>query len=221
MKKFYTELAYLLGIAGLACGTALMSAADFGMASVVAPAYVLYAKLSQVLPWFSFGIAEYALQAVVLLLLVIVLRKFRWRYLFAFATALFYGVLLDGAMWLLGLVPAEGLGIRIVFLLLGMGVSAVGVSLLFHTYIAPEVYELFVKEVSLHFHLPMDKCKVVYDCVSCVVAIGMSFAFFGFGQLEGIGIATVLCAVLNGFLIGGISKFLEKRFTFADAFKKA
>jgi len=181
---------------------------------------VLYVKLSQVLPWFSFGVAEYCLQAAVLLLMVIVLRKFRLRYLVAFGTALLYGVLLDGGMWLLSFVPAQSLWLRIVLLILGMGVSATAVALLFHTYIAPEVYELFVKEVSLHFHLPMDKCKVVYDCVSCLVAIGMSFAFFGFGSFEGVGIATVLCAVINGFLIGWISRLLEKRFVFVDAWRK-
>ena len=61
MKKtvFYTEAAYLLGIVLLAFGTSLMELADFGMSMIVAPAYLLHLKLSQILPFFSFGMAEY------------------------------------------------------------------------------------------------------------------------------------------------------------------
>ena len=37
-KTFYSELAYFIGIAVLALGTAMMEQADFGMSMVVAPA---------------------------------------------------------------------------------------------------------------------------------------------------------------------------------------
>ena len=52
MKKhtFYTEFAYFFGILILALGTAFMEAADFGVSMIVAPAYLLHLKLSQVLP---------------------------------------------------------------------------------------------------------------------------------------------------------------------------
>ena len=53
------ELAYVLGIVILAFGTALMERAGFGMSMVVAPAYLLHLKLSQTLPWFTFGVSEY------------------------------------------------------------------------------------------------------------------------------------------------------------------
>ena len=63
MKKiFYTESAYVAGTVLLALGTALMEKADFGMSTVVAPAYLLYMKLSQSFPFFTFGMAEYTLQ---------------------------------------------------------------------------------------------------------------------------------------------------------------
>lgn len=44
---FYTELAYPLGIAGLALGTAFIEKADLGISLVVAIAYLFYLKLPE------------------------------------------------------------------------------------------------------------------------------------------------------------------------------
>lgn len=215
-KTFYTEAAYLAGIVILAFGTALMERADMGMSMVVAPAYLLHLKMSQVWGWFSFGVAEYTFQAVLLILMIVVLRKFKVSYLFSFVTAGLYGVVLDAIM--LGTVHITGdiLAVRISCFVIGMLLCAVGVACVFHTYIAPEVYELFVKEVSGKYGFRISLCKTIYDCVSCILAIGMSFAFFGFGVFEGVKYGTVICAICNGWIIGQIAKWMDKRFEFKD-----
>ena len=60
-RTFYTEAAYAICLAALALGTALMERADFGMSMVVAPAYLIYLKVSGYISWFTFGMAEYCL----------------------------------------------------------------------------------------------------------------------------------------------------------------
>ena len=215
-RRFYTELAYLLGLAALALGAALMAKANFGMSMVVAPAYLLHLHLSQSLPFFSFGMAEYILQAILLLALSLFMRKGKLLYLLALGTAVFYGLLLDGAMALLALVPQAGLPGRILFYLSGLLCCAAGVSMLFHSYLPPEAYELVVKEIAAKYGLAVHKCKTVYDCCSCLLAIVLSFSFFGPWQFVGVKLGTVLCALLNGWLIGRWSAFLEKRFVFQD-----
>ncbi len=219
MKKrtFYTELAYLGGIVLLALGTAFMERADFGLSMVVAPAYLVYLKLSQTLPFFTFGMAEYALQAVILLFMTLLLRKAKLAYLFSFISAVLYGLALDGAMALFSLLPDAQTAGRVLCYLVGMPVCAMGVSLFFHTYIPPEAYELFVKELASNLHADVHKCKTVYDCVSCLVGIGMSFAFFGLWHFEGIKLGTVLCALVNGTLIGACTRLLERGWVFRDA----
>jgi len=72
----------------------------------------------------------------------------RISYLFSFVTAVVYGLVLDGFMALGALLPAGMIWQRIICYCLGMLSSSAGVSAMFHTYISPEVYELFVKEVS-------------------------------------------------------------------------
>ena len=86
-RIFYCELAYFVGIVVLAFGTALMEKADFGMSMVVAPAYLLHLKVSQYLPFFTFGVAEYIFQALLLVLLSLVMGKAKKSYLLSFATA--------------------------------------------------------------------------------------------------------------------------------------
>lgn len=218
-KTFYTEAAYIAGIAALAVGTALMEAADFGVSMIVAPAYLLHLQLSQTLPFFTFGFAEYTIQGLLLIAMCLVLKRFKVSYLFSFATALIYGTLLDLSMLVAALIPTGSVIVRIVCFFGGFLMCTAGVSLLFHTYISPEVYELFVKELSEKFGVDLYKFKTGYDCMSLVAAIVLSFVFFGFGHFEGIGWGTLVSAALNGFLIGRFTVIFEKRFEFADGLK--
>ena len=218
MKKtpFYSELAYLLGILALAFGTALITKADFGLSMIVAPAYLIHLKLAPIFPFYTFGMSEYIFQAVLILLLCLILRRFRLGYLFSFVTAVVYGLTLDGMLALTGLLPVEGFVWRAVYFSVGLVICTAGVALLFHTYLAPEAYELFVKELSAKYHIPISRFKTCYDFASCALAIALSFVFFGFGHFEGIKLGTIVTAFLNGFLIGRFGKLFEKRLAFRD-----
>ena len=221
MKKrvFYTEISYVLGLVIMAFAAAFTEKADFGMSMVVAPAYILHLKVSEFLPWFSFGVAEYIFQGVLILITIIVMRKFKLSYLFSFVTAILYGTCLDGAMALISALPENTIAVRIIWYILGTILCSFAVSLFFHTYLSPEAYELIVKEVSQRFNLNINRVKTSYDCISVVLGIVMSFSFFGFGVFKGVGIGTVVCAFINGFLIGRFSSFLEKHFDFKNKFK--
>ena len=223
MKKcrFPSEVAYVLGLLIMAVGTAFMNRAELGVSMVVAPAKVFSVKTG-----FSFGWSDVILQVVLLLALCLVMRRFRVGYLFSFATAFFYGRLLDLFILLMTDLPAGNLGLRILWAFVGMAVTAVGVAFFFHTYFAPESYDLFVREVSEKYHVPLGKFKTAYDCVSLVVAVVMTFALFGTaafeawgrGVFDGIGPATVVCALINGAMIAAISRLMDKYLDFFDLF---
>jgi len=220
MKKkgvLSSEAAYFLGIIVLALGTAFMERADFGMSMVVAPAYLFYLKLSQFIPWFTFGMAEYCFQAVLLIIIALVMRRFKSMYLFSFVTAFIYGIILDLMMAAAGMIVLDGIAGRIICFIIGLVLCSFGVALLFHTYIAPEAYELMVKEISAKTGTDITKVKTVYDCCSCALAVIMSFLFFGFGHFEGVKAGTFFCALINGWLIGQCSSLLEQQFEFRDA----
>ena len=218
MKKriFYTEAAYIVGLALLALSAAMMAASDFGVSMVVAPAYILHLEVSQYLPFFSFGMAEYTLQAVLLLLMILILRRFRVSYLFSFVTAVLYGFILDLFVFVVGFIPVDLVAVRVVLFVVGMFMGSAGVSMIFHTYIAPEVYELLVKEVSAKFNINIHKFKTGYDCCSLILAVAMSFLFFGLWQFEGVKLGTLIVSVFNGFLISRWTKLFESLWEFKD-----
>ena len=219
MKKLvlYTEVAYGLGMVGLSLSVALMTRADFGVSMVVAPAYLLYLKVNSLWPTFTFGMAEYLLQGALLVATALAVKKLRPYFLFSFVTAVVYGLLLDGWMLLTAQLPADAFGLRILWYVLGILLGAASIACFFKTYIAPEAYELLVKELAEKLQKPTHRVKTVYDCVSCAVAILMSFAFFGFGRFEGVKLGTVICALVNGLLIGRCTAFMDTHFEYKDA----
>jgi len=215
---FYSELAYLVGLIILPLGIVFMEKADLGISMVVAPAYLIYRKVSTIWSFFTFGMAEYAFQFAALLLLALIVRKFRPYFLLTFVTTFLYGLVLDFFMLVLPVPDVSSMGTRIFFFAFGQLICSTGVAFFFHTYIAPQVYELFVKEIANHFKFNISHVKTVYDCSSFALGVIFSFAFFGFGVFEGIKWGTLICAVLNGKVIGFVSATMEKHFEFKDRF---
>lgn len=218
MKKrvFYTEVSYVFGVILVALGTALTAWGNFGISMVVAPAYVLYLKISQIFSWFTFGMAEYILQTLVLLLMMILLKKAKISYFLSFLTAVFYGLVLDFGTALLALMPAPEIWQRLIAYIGGDLAVCAGVALIFHTYIPPEAYEMFVMELSKKLSIKLHTFKTIYDCVSLVLAVGMSLLLLG--SIQGVGIGTAVCAFLNGTLINLFSKRLDSIWKFEDKF---
>lgn len=196
-----------------------MEKADFGMSMIVAPAYLIFRKMSSIYSFFTFGMAEYTLQGALLILMIIVVRRFKVSYLFSFVTAVIYGFILDGCMLLVGGIQNPGMALRIVLYIAGLLAGSVGVSLVFHTYIAPEVYELFVKEISAKTGRDINRVKTVYDVCSCLLGVVLSFSFFGLWVFEGVKWGTIVCAIINGSLIGLCTKLFERFFEFRDGLK--
>jgi uncharacterized membrane protein YczE len=220
MKKpiFYTEVSYGLGMILIALAAALTAKADFGMSMVMAPCYILHLKLVEIFPWFTFGVSSYVFQGILVLLTILVMRKFKKGYLFSFVTAVIHGFILDGWVWVVKFLPTEAFWMRCLYLVCGVVICAFAVALFFHTYISPEAFELIVKEMAEKWNFPIHRVKTAYDLLSLLLSVVLSFAFFGRGAFNGIGWGTLICALANGFLIGQFSKLLERKFEFRDGF---
>ena len=218
MKKltFYTEAAYIVGLIMLAFGTALMTRGGYGMSMVVAPAYILHLKLSEILPFFTFGVAEYLLQAVIIAAMMLILKKVRLIYLLTFVTTVIYGLLLDVSLLILPEIEKGAYFIRVVLYICGILMCTAAIAFLFKTYFPPAAYEVFVKNIANRFNIKLFTFKTVFDCSFCIIAAVMSF--FLLGKLEGIGIGTIICALIYGTFIGLFTKLFDKIWIFKDKF---
>lgn len=213
MKKWRigSELIYLFAIILIALATSLLTAANFGLSMVVAPAYIVSLKV----PFLTFGQAEYVVQGLLFVALCVMLRKFRPLYLFSFAGGLIYGTVLDlwrtVVPWLNPDVYAPGafpMEVRIGIFVVGYLINSFSVMLFFNVYFYPLVYEFFVKGLSQRFNLELSIAKRGFDMSCLVIAVLVSFA--AFHQLVGVGVGTILLAFGNGILIKYYGQWFEK-----------
>ena len=202
----------------LALGTALVTSSNLGLSMVVAPSYLLHLKISEFLPFFTFGVASYAFQAILLLGMIAVIRKFKLSYLLSFASAVIQGYLLDGFLVLLGMLPLDLFWVRLLLFVSGIIVTAFGVALLFKPHFPPAPYEMFVKEISKCFRCDINKFKIIFDFSCLSLAIIFSFVFYGFGTFVGVNLGTIIIVCLNGITISMFSKLIDKKFEIKDKF---
>lgn len=227
---FPAEGVWALGVFLMAMGVACISKSNFGYSMVVAPVYLLFTKLSAYLPFLTFGVTEYLFQGLLILLLIPVTRRFRPQYLLSFLTAVIYGYLFDFMLFLVGFLPVGGIPGRCLWFAVGEGVIVLSVVCFMHTYLAPEAYELVVKEIATVYRKPFHRVKLIYDLSSLLVAMVLSLALFGGGAfrdftwaglgraildgyvIEGIGVGTVVAALVGGPLIGLADRWFTRVF---------
>lgn len=219
--KLYSEPLYFFAIILIAFAVAMVSAANFGVSMIVAPAYILSLKFS----FLTFGQAEYVLQSIMFVVFCILMKKVKAVYFSSFLCCIIYGAVLD--LWRM-IIPAfnpeitppgsMGMPVRIFFFVCGMLLTAFAVALFFNTYLYPQVYDFFVKGISGRFNIKLSKFKTCYDFGSLTVAVIMTLIFFG--KFNGVGVGTIIMTALNGTIIGFFSKFIENHFDIVPVFGK-
>lgn len=214
------EAAWVLGVLLCSLGVCLSAKSGFGVSMVVAPAYVLFNRLHAVLPFLTFGAAEYLLQGVLLVALCVAVRRFRVRYLLSFGTAVCYGLALDLWRQLFGDNVCALLWQRCLCCAAGAVITAFAIALFLRTYLPQQVYELFVKELTERYSLRLGRVKWIYDIASLLTAILLMLLLFGSFSTDMIGIGTLLLTVINTPLISLWGKVLDRFFRFTPSFPR-
>lgn len=219
--KIKSEIAYILAIFLIAFAVAMISATNYGVSMVVAPAYIL----SLAIPKLTFGMAEYVVQGLLFIVLCIITKRVRIVYFSSFVTGLIYGAFLDLIRLVVphfnpeitppGSLP---LWLNLMYFVVGTLLTAISVAIFFKIYLYSQVYDFFVKTVSCYFSLPQGRCKLVFDFSCLAISVIMTLAFFG--GFYGIGIGTVITAFINSPLIMFFSKLLDRYFEFPPIFSK-
>lgn len=221
--KKTSELMWIFGIIFVAFGVAICSKADLGVSMIAAPAFVIYEAIAPILPWVSVGVTEYIVQGVMLIIMCIIVRRFNWRYLLAFAVGVIYGYTLDLFLWMLGGISFDTIWLRWVMLIVGDTITAFGVACFFHTYMPLQVYELFVSEVTKRFKLDLNKTKWTFDLsllfISVVLALllfldvaSFNWSAIGYSSFHSIGLGTLVTTAINSPIIAFMSRLIDKIF---------
>ena len=211
-KKMSREFAYCMGLLTMPFAIALSTKANLGLSMIAAPAYIISEKTEAL----SYGQAEYIVQTLVLILMCLIVKKFKLSYLFSFITSILYGTLLDVDLYLLRGLEPKTLWFRVILFLLGMIITSLSVAFFFRTYIPPCSYDFFVRDVVAEKHADMRKFKTGFDAAFLLLSLLLSLLLFhGF---VGVSIGTLVIVCVNGSLISAIDHFMEKHFEFYDRF---
>lgn len=217
----HSETVYFAAILILSFAVAMVSAANFGVSMIVAPAYILSEKIS----FLTFGQSEYVIQAILFIVFCIAMKKFKLVYFSSFATCLIYGAVLD--FWRKAIpvfnpeiTPPESMAmiLRIIFFTAGMLLTSLAIAMFYRTYFYPQVYDFFVKGISTKYKKNTTKFKTAFDAGCLAVSLIMTLLMFK--KFVGIGVGTVIITALNGILIGFFGKFIDKHITVKPFFKK-
>lgn len=201
--KVSSELMWVLGMLIMPFAITLCTKANLGMSMIAAPTYIVSEKTV-----LSYGQAEYIFQAIVLLIMCAMVRKFKLIYLTSFATAIIYGTILDGYIWLMRDVEVSAMWLRIVFFILGMVLTSFAVACFMHTYLAPCAYDYLVREVVQVRKFDLRKFKILNDSAYMVLALALTLILFrGF---VGVSFGTLVMVALNGNIISFFSKWMDK-----------
>lgn len=233
MKKINksSELLWLLGIIFVALGVAICSKADLGVSMIAAPAFIVHEALSTPFPMLSVGVTEYIIQGIMLIILCIVIRRFNWRFLLAFAVAVLYGYTLDLFIWLLKDVVVTNVYGRWILLLSGDVITAFGVACFFRTYMPLQVYELFVAQISSCFKKNIAKVKSVFDISLLAISLMLTLILFSDissfnfkmiykSSFHSIGPGTIVTTLINSPIIALMGKLIDKLFNNTGRFSK-
>ena len=220
MKKLQkmNEIAWLCGVLFCAFGVALATKANFGLSMIAAPPYILHLILDDFFPWFTQGTAEYVWQGFLLVILCIIIRRFKVRYLLTFGCALLFGFAVDGFLFLLGGGGAyEAMWMRILAFVVSEIITAISIAFYFRTDMPLPVYELVVSEISKCFGKPIHKIKQGNDLI--MLGITLAFALLHYSW-QGIGVGTIIITLVNATLINLAGKLMDKYMDFSPRFPK-
>lgn len=209
-KKTEPVVSWILAMLLCPLGVCLAAKSGFGVSMIEAPVYAMYQKLSQIWSWYTFGTSEYVVQAILLIVMCIFIRRFKFRYLLSFVTAFIFGWILDGWNFLLSGIVGDTILSRIILGVLGCIITSFAVSMFFRTWLPLEVWELFVKEVSERFGWKLTKVKWIYDLSSLALGIILMLALLGSFRWDVVGIGTIVTTFVNAPIIGFFSKLLDR-----------
>ena len=195
-------LFFVLGVAINSFGIALITKAALGTSPITSVAYVFDLAFPPTLGEFTF-----VMNLVFISLQIVLLRRdFQLIQLLQLVVNVVFSALIDVSMSLLGMLDLTSAVSQAAALVAGCTVLAFGIAI----EVAPNVItvpgEGLVRAISSVTRRPFGSCKVAFDVSLAVLALVCSFLFFG--EVRGLGVGTVVSALLVGRIVNLCNRHL-------------
>ena len=213
-KLFIGELALLMGLIINSFANTLMVKSGFGISSISSVPYTL----SLVFDKITYGSWNYIFQCALIFILVLITKKFKVGYIVSFFLAIVFGNMIDFCnIFIMQKLP-NNIIYNIIYFLISFSMLSVGMSLLLKCKTPVLPIDTFTRDLTEEFNINYKKVKTVFDLSCLATTIVLSVVFLkGF---EGIGIGTVICALITGKVVSFVNSFVDEHFYFKPMLSK-
>lgn len=203
MKRYVSRyLWFVIGVVINAFGIALITKAAMGTSPISSVSYVLSLE-------FPFSLGQFTFAVNMLFILgqaVLLKREFKLVQLLQIAVNVIFSLFIDVGMLLLFWLQPTTLVVQILSLLAGCAVLGLGISI----EVAPDVLmvpgEGMVNAIARVSKKRFGTVKILFDVTLVAIAAVLSLVFFG--QLRGLGLGTLVSALLVGKFVNLYQKRL-------------
>ncbi len=207
LPLFRGELALALAVVFNSFGVVLMLYSGSGISAISSVPYAF----SEVFPFLTLGTWTYLFQAVLILTLMVLRRRFVVSYLFSFVVGFVFSELLDLHELWINVLPVN-LSWRVLYFVVSYLILCFGIALSNRCKLPIVPTDLFPRELAQITKISYPKVKISFDAICLLVTAGMTLLFLG--HLKGIGIGTVVAALTMGKVIGIMGNWLDRHFVF-------
>ena len=202
MKKFNRFIIYILGIFILALGGVLAIKSNLG-ASPVSSLPLSISRVSNL----SLGTAATVLFTVYVVIQIILLRKnFKVVQLLQIVFAVLFGQIMNLFNSVIN-INANNIYIKLFICVASFFITALGVFLTITANIVPVAPDGLTQIISLKNNIDFGKAKIYFDCV--VVILSILILLLNGKNLDGMGIGTILSAILVGRIVFFINTYFK------------
>nr|WP_297171765.1 DUF6198 family protein [uncultured Agathobaculum sp.] len=195
VNKTLRYLFFLIGVLINSFGVALITKAALGTSPISSVPYVLSLRFAPTLGEFTFffNLIFIVLQPILLR------RRYKWIQMLQIVVNIVFSWFIDVSMNLLGWLAPQGIAVQLLVLLLGCAVLGFGISV----EVAPDVLRVpgegLVGALAAVTGIRFGTVKIGFDVALVAIALILSFAFFR--GLNGLGLGTVVSALIVGWFV--------------------
>ena len=207
------EAALLVAVIINSFGVVLMLYSGSGISAISSVPFAF----SEVLPHLSLGTWTYIFQGLLVLILMLLQKRFVPQYLFSFVVGFVFGKLLDANELWINILPST-LWLRILYFVISYLLISFGIALSNRCCLPIIPTDLFPRELSKITGVSYSKIKISFDVICLAVTAAMTGICLH--HIDGLGIGTVLAAFTMGKVVGLMGDYLDRHVQFVSFLQK-
>lgn len=206
------EFALLTAVLINSFGVVLMLYSGSGISAISSVPYAF----SAVFPHITLGTWNYIFQAILILTLMILRKKFVPQYLFSFVVGFAFSEMLDVHKAWIHILPTA-LACRIAYFIISYLLISIGIALSNRCELPIIPTDLFPRELSDITHVSYPKIKISFDVICLAVTATLTGVLLG--HIDGLGIGTIVAAFTMGKAVGIIGGWMDRKVVFHKMLK--